>query len=127
MARWFTSLFFLIFLGGSVFSGTPLRDNCVKNEMYQMKCCNHKTESLTPQQADDIKLCQTLNCTTSAPTSPTSAQMRLVSLLVILKTSPIIQIFFATESKEKVQPFYAKTVFLKPFQPKYIQYHSFLI
>lgn len=83
-----------------MFSGTPLRDNCVKKEMFQMKCCKHKTESLT-QQADDIKLCQTLDCTTSAPISLNSAQMRPASLLVVLKTSPILQFFSPSNRKKK--------------------------
>ena len=127
MARWLTSLFFLIILGSGVLSGTPLADNLVKNEMCRMKCCKHKSESATPQQADAVNLCRTINCTTSAPTSTTSGQMNLAPLFVILKKFSIFQFLLVPQQGEKAQPLFAETAQLKTFQPKYIQNHSFLI
>ena len=128
MGRRIASLIFLIILVSGVVSGTPLADNRLKNKMCQVNCCQHQAESATPNRADIADLCQTINCTTSAPTPTTSAHFRRAPLFVVLKTFPIFQSLFTTQPKVKAQFFdVKKTVFLKISQPKYIQNNSFLI
>ncbi len=93
-----------------------------------MKCCKKKAESAKPQQTDAANLCRTINCTNPAPISTTnSTQTNLVPLRVILRNFTIFQLLLAPQINDNSQPLFAKTVRLKTFQPKYIQYQSFLI
>lgn len=128
MARWLTSLFFLIVLGSSaLLSGTPLSKNGSEKEMCEMKCCKSSSVKAVPKQVTAAKLCCAVNCAASAPTSTTSAQMNLAPLLVVLKNFPIFQFLLVPQQAEKAQPLFAETAQLKTFQPKYIQNNSFLI
>ena len=122
------SLIFILVLCGSVFTGTPFADTGMKKDKCPMKCCK-KAKSAKPSQKDAVRLCRTLNCTNTAPTSTTSsAQMNLASLLVILKHFPAFQFLLAPPTtKNNSQPLFAETARLKTFQPKYIRNLSLLI
>ncbi len=128
MARRLKSLFFILVLCGGVFSGTTFADNNMKKDSCPMKCCKKKAESAKPQQTDAANLCRAINCTNPAPLSTAnSTQTNLAPLLVILKNFTIFQFLLAPQPKDNSQPLFAKTAQLKDFQPKYIQYQSFLI
>ena len=128
MARRLKSLFFILFLCGSVFSGTTFADNNIKKDSCLMKCCKEKAESAEPRQTDAANLCRTINCTNPVPTSTTtSTQTNLAPLLFLLKNLTHFKFLFAPPTKDNSQPLFAKTARLKNFQPKYIQNQSFLI
>lgn len=128
MARRLISLFFLLILTGGALAGTPLNANGTPKETCPMKCCKRTSANSNPQKADAAKLCFTVNCSTSAPTSTSPAQqMNFAPLLFVLKNLPIFQFLFAPQPKEKTVSLFTERTLLKTFQPKYIQNLSLLI
>ena len=100
----------------------------MKKDSCPMKCCKKKAEFAKLQPTDAANLCRTINCTNPAPISTAnSSQTNLAPLLFVLKNFTIFQLLFVPTVNDKLQPLFAKTVQLKNFQPKYIQYQSFLI
>jgi hypothetical protein len=126
MKLWLTSLFLLAALAGGVFAGMPLHSGKMDS---QMKCCDKaKSKDKTPE-ASAARLCCAVNCTDPVPTSSGGSFNFAPSNIEISKS--IAEQISALFQKEMAGPRtslrYSRATLPRTFQPKYIQYSSFLI
>ena len=129
MAKWFTSLYLLIILVGSVSAGTPFSDGGMKeNNVCPMKCCKKSAKAVKPQDAGAKFLCRTLICSQNLPTNTANnAPINFAPMLIVSEKATLFEILFSTRPKEAAKKFDIKNFRLKTNQPKYIQHQSFLI
>lgn len=126
------TLFFILVLSISVFSGTPLQggDMKMKENVCPMKCCKKKaSKSNKPKNADAKYLCRVLVCSQNMPTNTTTiSQVDLAPTIIVSEKLSLLDLLFSTTPKEDG----SKTIFansIKPqkFLPKYIQHQRILI
>lgn len=128
MARWFTSLFFLIVLVGSLSAGTTFSVGGMKENVCPMKCCKKMANAVKPQERDAKFLCRTLICSQNLPTNTANnVPTNFAPVLIVSEKATLFEILFSTRPKEDAKTFNVKDFRLKTNQPKYIQYQSFLI
>src|SRR5216684_4709251 len=77
MMKWLTSLVLVVTLGGGALAGIPLHSNDTECTMSgMMDCCRAAlSRSNTPQVAS-ARLCCSLNCSQSGPTSSNGVQVQ---------------------------------------------------
>ena len=124
------TLFFVLVLNVSVFSGTPLQgsDLGMKENVCPMKCCKKNATSKKPQTADAKYLCRVLVCSQNMPTNRgTTAQVNLAPVIIASGKISLFEILFSTTPKENVQPIAFETTGLRTSLPKYIQHQRILI
>lgn len=129
MKKWLTSLFLLFALAGGVLAGMPLHSG--KTDSRMMPCCKKaKSKEQTPK-AGMARLCCALNCTDSAPTTPSGSAFNFSPTVVIVSDSIIKQIASLLLATEKPSSAVSNSPergdYPRRFQPKYIEHHSFLI
>jgi len=124
------TLFFILVLSVSVFSGTPLQggDMKMKENVCPMKCCKKSVKSKKDEQADSKFLCRVLVCSQNMPTNTTSApQINLAPVIIASEKVSLREILFSTTPKESAQLLAFQTQQLKTSQPKYIQHQRILV
>lgn len=125
MVRCLTMLFLLLALVSGVVSGTPLHASNDK----MMKCCDKAKSKDRSPAATAADLCCAVNCSESVPTpssgsfnfSPSNAQISKSIAEQIAALFPKEKTYLSTS------PQYSREILPRIFQPKYIQYNSFLI
>ncbi len=125
MKKWLTSVFLLFGLAGGVFAGMPVHSE----KMGMMKCCDKAKSKDKSTEASIARLCCTLNCSDSAPTS-SGLSMNFSPSSVTIEDSIAAQIadlFKIERVKPTILPHIELAAIKRSFQPKYIQHHSFLI
>ncbi len=106
-------------------SGTPLHSPNDK----MMKCCDKAKSKDGSPAATAADLCCAVNCSESVPTpsgssfnfSPSNAQISKSIAEQIAALFPQKKVHLSTS------PQYSRQILSRIFQPKYIQYNSFLI
>ncbi len=123
------TLFFILVLSVSVFSGTPLGDMKMKESVCPMKCCKKKTaKSHKPKNADAKYLCRVLVCSQNMPTNNSStAQVNLAPVIIASEKVSLFEILFSTTPKEDSNVVFANDIQPRQFIPKYIQHQRILI
>jgi hypothetical protein len=125
MARRLTLVFIILTLASGVLAGTPLH----APDDGMMECCKRAKSNEQSQAAEAARLCCSVNCSSSTPTSsgvsfnPAPANFTITKsiseqiavLLAKGKTAPIVRLA------------YSQLVLPPRFQPKYIQHQAFLI
>ncbi len=130
MAIRLKTLFFILVLSVSVFSGTPLQggDIGMRKNICPMKCCKEWAKSKRPQRVDTKMLCRVLVCSQNMPTNTTSVtQINLAPVIIASERVSLFEILFSTTPKESVQPVAFQTQRLITSQPKYIQHQRILV
>ena len=125
MKKWLTSFFLLFALTAGVFAGMPVHSE----KMGMMKCCDKAKSKDRSREASMARLCCTLNCSDSAPTS-SGLSFNFSPSSVAIEDSIAAQIadlFKIMKVKPSISPLVELAAVKRSFQPKYIQYHSFLI
>lgn len=129
MKNWLTSLFLLFAFASGALAGTPAFSGNAENGMSAMECCKKKTKDCDAETISAAQLCCAVNCNSPAPTAP-GASFNFSPSAVIIRDSILKQIALLLEKEKPIQvvsfSFERKTLPQK-HQPKYIQYHSFLI
>ena len=125
MKKWVTSSFLLFALTGGVFAGMPVHSE----KMGMMKCCDKAKSQDKSKEASMARLCCALNCSESSPTSSSFSSNFSPSFVAIEDSisAQIAGLFKIERFKPSISHPYELPVVSRPFQPKYIQYHSFLI
>lgn len=125
MAKRLTLLILLLSLAGGVLAGTPLH---APND-GMMECCKRAKSKEHSPVAEIARLCCATNCSTSAPTSSVASFNFAPANFTISKS--IAEQIAALFAREKAAPVsllsYSREVITRSFQPRYIQYNSFLI
>ncbi len=131
MANRLKTLFFILVLSVSVFSGTPLQggDMKMKENVCPMKCCKDKiSKSNRPKNADTKFLCRVIVCSQNMPTNTASiAQLDLAPAIIASEKVSLYEILFSTTPKEDRNVIFANSISPKTFLPKYIQHQRILI
>lgn len=131
MANRLKTLFFILMLSVSVFSGTPLQggDLKMKESVCPMKCCKDKAaKSTKPKNADAKYLCRVLVCSQNMPTNTTVAsQINLVPAIIVSEKQSLFEILFSTTPKEDSNVIFANSIQPRQFLPKYIEHQRILI
>lgn len=132
MANRLKTLFFILILSASVFSGTPLQSGemSMKKDVCPMKCCKKSAKPRKTQSEENAKsLCRLLVCSTqNAPTGTnTNSQTNFASVIVASEKSTLFEILFSTTPKEDAKTDRRYSGQPKIFTPKYLQHQSFLI
>ncbi len=132
MANRLKTLFFILILSVSVFSGTPLQggDMKMKENVCPMKCCEKKAaKSQKPKNADARYLCRVLVCSRDLPTNTTSVpQINPAPAIIASEKVSLFEILFSTTPKEdKSNIAYADRIQPRQFLPKYIPHQRILI
>ena len=125
MKKWLASLFLLFALAGGVFAGMPTHSE----KMGMMKCCDKAKSNNNSQEISLARLCCAVNCTDSAPTS-SGLSFNFSPSAVAIEDSistQIADLFKIERVKSAISPLVELAGVKRSFQPKYIQYHSFLI
>ena len=120
-----TSFFVFFALAGSVLAGMS-----VPGEKIEMKdCCDRARSKDLSRAASMARICCALKCGESAPTSSgQSFNYSSPFVVVVDSMSPQITDLVKIERfRQLVLPSYLLPLIRRSFQPKYIQYHSFLI
>lgn len=125
------TLFFILVLSVSVFSGTPLQggDMKMKENVCPMKCCKKKaSKSTKPKNADAKFLCRVLVCSQNMPTNTTTiSQVNLAPVIIASEKISLFEILFSTTPKENSNVTFANNITPRQFLPKYIQHQRILI
>lgn len=130
MARWLSSLFFLLILVGSVPAGTPFSGAEMKNGLCPMKCCKKAKQGQTAQERQQNFLCRTMICSEEMPTnSGSNVQTSFAPVFIASEKITLFEILFSTTPKEeaKVIPASTNVNLTAKIQPKYIRHLSLLI
>ena len=125
MKKWLTSYFLLFALAGGVFGGMPFH-----HEKIEMPDCCPKAMSNDGSPVTSIaRLCCALNCSDSAPTSSSFSSNFSPSSATIEDSisAQIGDLFKFARNRPVAVQSYESPIFSCSFQPKYLQYHSFLI
>ena len=125
------TLFFILVLSVSVFSGTPLQggDMKMKENICPMKCCKKKvSKSQNPKNVNARYLCRVFVCSQNMPTNTaTTTQINLASTLVASEKASLFDILFSTMPKEDSKIVFEFNPTKRQFLPKYIQHQRILI
>lgn len=125
------TLFFILVLSVSVFSGTPLQggDMKMKKNVCPMKCCKKKvSKSTKPQNADAKFLCRVLVCSQNMPTNTVIiSQLNLAPAAIASEKQNLFAILFSTTPKEGNPVAFTNSITPHTFPPKYIQHQRILI
>lgn len=118
-------LFVLLSVVSGVVSGTPLHSPNDK----MMKCCDKAKSKDASPSAEAARLCCATNCSNSVPISSSGSFNFTPSNLTFCKSiaGQIATLFPVSKTKTSVAPQYLRKSLPSTFQPKYLQYHSFLI
>lgn len=118
-------LFVLFAIAGGVVAGTPLHSPSGK----MMKCCDKAKSKDTSPSAEAARLCCATNCSNTAPISLGGSFNFTPSNITIYKSiaDQIAALFPNAKSDSSVSPQYLRKTLTSTFQPKYLQYKSFLI
>jgi hypothetical protein len=131
MANRLKTLFFILVLSVSVFSGTPLQggDMKMKNKVCPMKCCKKKiSKSDKPKNADARYLCRVLICSQNMPiNTATVSQVNLAPVVIASEKITIFEILFSTTPKEDQKITFTNSIKPQKTLPKYIQHQRILI
>ena len=125
MKKWLTSLFLLLALAGGASAGMPVHSE----KMGMMKCCDKARSEDKSAEASIARLCCALNCPDSAPTSSSFSGNFSPSSVAIEDSisAQIADLFKIEQVKPSTSNLNELAVVSRVVQPKYIQYHSFLI
>lgn len=122
------TLFFILVLSVSVFSGTPLGDTGMKESVCPMKCCKRKAKAKKPKNADAKYLCAVLVCSQTPPTNTNSiSQVDLAPVIIASEKVSLFEILFSTTPKKTGTADFFSAVIVKESQPKYIQHQRILV
>ncbi len=122
------TLFFILVLSVSVFSGTPLGDTGMKDSVCPMKCCKKKAKAKKPVKTDAKYLCALLVCSQTTPANSNAvSQVNLSPVIIASEKVSLFEILFSTTPKEAIQSAVYKTISAKTSQPKYIQHQRILV
>lgn len=125
------TLFFILVLSISVFSGTPLQggDMSAKESVCPMKCCKKKvSKSQKPKNADAKYLCRVLVCSQNMPTNTNNvSQVNIPPVFIASEKISLFTILFSTTPKEDSNIAIANSITPRQFLPKYIQHQRILI
>lgn len=132
MANRLKTLFFILVLSVSVFSGTPLQggDMKMKENVCPMKCCKDKvSKTQTPKNADAKYLCRVLICSQNMPANTANvAQINLAPVVIASEKITLFEILFSTTPKgDDSNIHFANSITPRQFLPKYIQHQRILI
>lgn len=131
MANRLKTLFFMLVLSTSVFSGTPLQggDMKMRENVCPMKCCKKKAKSHKPKKAKDAAyLCRVLVCSQNMPTNTTSTiRTNFAPVIIASERVSLFEILFSTTPKESSDITDASGIPLPQFLPKYIQHQRILV
>lgn len=118
-------LFILFAVVGGVVSGTPLHSSNAK----MMKCCDKAKSKDKSPAAEAARLCCATNCSDAAPISFGGSLNFTPSNISICKSiaDQIAALFSNAKTEPSVSPQYLRKTLTRTFQPKYLQYKSFLI
>ncbi|MFN0139898.1 MAG: hypothetical protein ACKVQW_07395 [Pyrinomonadaceae bacterium] len=125
MVRRLTFLFLLAALLSGVVSGTPLH---APNEKM-MSCCDKAKSKERSPAAEATRLCCSMNCSESVPTTPGFASNFAPSgVAVSASIADQIAALFAKKTSQFTAPVtYLRESPLHPPQPTYIRHKSLLI
>ena len=125
MAKRLKLLFVLFALAGSVLAGTPLH---APNDGMMVCCKRAKSKDHSPM-AEAVRLCCAVNCSESVPTpSGTSFNFSTSNTGVSRSIAhQIAALFTKVNAAPDSWPNYSREILSRTFQPRYIQYNSFLI
>lgn len=122
------TLFFILVLSVSVFSGTPLNDTNMKENVCPMKCCKKKkAKSDKPKNADAKYLCRVLVCSQNLPANTTAVRINPAPVFIASEKVSLFEILFSTTPKEDSNITFANSTLPQQFLPKYIQHQRILI
>ncbi len=130
MVRRLKSLFFVLVLSVSVFSGTPLLagDSGAKMKVCPMKCCKKSAKQRKPQTSDSKSLCRVLVCSQNMPTGTNStAQVNLAPVIISSERLSLFEILYSTTPKESGPTSQIEEVRFDSGQPKYIKHQRILV
>ena len=131
MANRLKTLFFILVLSISVFSGTSLQSSgnmSAKENVCPMKCCKDKAEKSTkPKNADAKYLCRVLVCSQNLPTNTTTTQVNFAPVIIASEKVSLFEILFSTTPKEDGNFNFVNSPSPRQFLPKYIQHQRILI
>ncbi len=125
MTRWIKSFLFLLAISGGILAGMPL--HAANSQM--MECCDKAKSSAKTSEARMARLCCAINCSDSTPTpQSTSFNFSPANLTISESIAEQIAALFPTaKAVPSLSPQYSREILNQTFQPKYIQYNSFLI
>lgn len=121
MTKWLTSFFLLFAITGGISAGMPFHSE--KKEM--MDCCPKAMNADGSPATSMARLCCALNCTDPAPTS-SSFSSNFTPSAAIVENSISVRIVKSRSVRLPSQT-YERPAIARSSQPKYIQFHSFLI
>ena len=122
------TLFFILVLSVSVFSGTTLGDTGMKDNVCPMKCCKEKAKAKKPVKTDAKYLCAVLVCSQTTPgNSNAVSQVNLSPVIIASEKISLFEILFSTTPKEEIPSAVFKSTAAKTSQPKYIQHQRILV
>ena len=118
-------LFVLFTVVGGVVAGPPLHAPSGK----MMKCCDKAKSKDRSPSAEAARLCCATNCSNAAPISFGGSFNFSPSTITVYKSiaDQIAALFPNTKIESSVSPQYLRKPLTSTFQPKYLQYKSFLI
>jgi len=128
MASRLKTIFFILVLSISVFSGTPLQsgDMGMKESVCPMKCCKKSVKSQEQQKQNQKFLCRVMVCSQNLPTSTSTVpQVNFVPVIIASETVSLFEILFSTTPKENLKIDYDHPD--PSFQPKYIQHQRIIV
>ncbi len=99
MAKWATSLFLILTLGGSVLAGMPLHapeQQCSMSGMSGMECCKAALGQGKDAEVASARICCAVNCPQSGTTGPLGVRLTRTATVLPLALHPAaIQLPFA--------------------------------
>jgi len=127
MKNWLTTFFLVLALAGGVLAGMPLHTGNMESKM--MDCCDKAKGNESSPQADAARLCCAVNCSESVPTSSGISFNFAPSNITIPKSisEQISALFPSVRSRPSPIHLISGETLPRIFQPRYIQYNSFLI
>ena len=132
MAIRLKTLFFILVLSASVFSGTPLlgSDVSMKENVCPMKCCKKSVKSQKPKREENVKyLCRVLVCSQNMPIGANAySQVNLAPVVIASEKITLFDILFSTTPKEDgSETAYTNSVPPKQILPEYLRHQRILI
>ncbi len=131
MAGRLNTLFFVLVLSVSVFSGTTLQsgDMKMKEKVCSTKCCEKKVSK--SNESKDVKakfLCRMLVCLQNMPTNTaTISRVNLAPVIFVSEKVSLFEILFSTTPKEESLVSFENSITPRQSLPKYIQHQRILI
>ncbi|MEO7539699.1 MAG: hypothetical protein ABIV21_06710 [Pyrinomonadaceae bacterium] len=124
MTKWPTTFILLIAFAGGVFAGLPLHPPTMP-----MKCCDKARSRDKTRAASLARLRCAMDCSETTPVSSGLSFNFAPSSVAIEASiaSQIADLFRVQRSAPTDAPSYRSPAASRSFQPRYIQYHSFLI